>query len=318
MLLIKELIQYLQKESKQIFIQTHNFPDNDAIASAFSLQYLLSQFNIDTKLIYAGRIERDSLKTMIHELNIDIKHHSFYHLKEENKILLVDGCKGNKNVSNLNGTEIAVIDHHQSKAPDHVEFSDIRPDFGSCSTIIYTYYKELNIKIPSDIATASLIGIKVDTASFNRGVHPKDIEAFNDFHPISNTNLIDSILRNYITKEDLNIYAYLIQNLIFKEEIAFCYLKNGCEPNLLGILADFVLALKEITFVVLYAKNGNKINFSLRSERVDLNAAFLVQQALSGIGFGGGHGNMAGAIIEDLSLFDETDILNRFLKLIDL
>ena len=37
---IKKLIKTL-KNKKRIFIQTHNYPDHDAVASAFALQYLL-------------------------------------------------------------------------------------------------------------------------------------------------------------------------------------------------------------------------------------------------------------------------------------
>ena len=42
---VKKLIKVL-KNKKRIFIQTHNYPDHDAVASAFALQYLLRNFKI--------------------------------------------------------------------------------------------------------------------------------------------------------------------------------------------------------------------------------------------------------------------------------
>ena len=45
---------------KHIYIQTHNFPDPDAIASAFGLQRLLAQHEIPSTLCYDGRIVQDA------------------------------------------------------------------------------------------------------------------------------------------------------------------------------------------------------------------------------------------------------------------
>ena len=44
------------------YIQTHNFPDPDAIASAYGLQYFLQQFGIDAILCYDGSIDKLSTK----------------------------------------------------------------------------------------------------------------------------------------------------------------------------------------------------------------------------------------------------------------
>ena len=43
---------------KTVYIQTHNFPDPDAIASAFGLQKLLKHYGVDSTLCYAGRIDK--------------------------------------------------------------------------------------------------------------------------------------------------------------------------------------------------------------------------------------------------------------------
>ena len=41
-----------------IYIQTHNFPDPDAIASAYGLQKLLLFYEIPSTLCYDGRIDK--------------------------------------------------------------------------------------------------------------------------------------------------------------------------------------------------------------------------------------------------------------------
>lgn len=49
----------------RVFIQTHNFPDPDAVSSAFGLQQLLDFYDIPSTLCYDGKIDRSSLKKML-------------------------------------------------------------------------------------------------------------------------------------------------------------------------------------------------------------------------------------------------------------
>ncbi len=308
---IAELIESLKKE-KFVYIQTHNFPDHDSVASAFGLQVFFRHFGIQSYLTYDGEIQRDSLLEMIRPLNIEIKKVDKYDMKSEDKIVIVDGCKGNKNVTDLIGDEVGVIDHHQVTKADDVPFNDIRPEIGACSTIIYSYFKEHKISIPQSAATALLVGINMDTALMTRGVSQEDILAYSALYTLADVRLVNSILRNFIQQKDLKFYKEAIEKVQIKDGVAHCHFPEGCNQNMLGILGDFFLALKEIDFVILSAHNDDKINFSLRSENSNWNCGLIIQQALTGIGYGGGHSDMAGGIIKDVSLYDEEKILERF------
>lgn len=57
---------------KHIYIQTHNFPDPDAIASAFGLQRLLAQHEIPSTLCYDGRIDKLSTSKMLEAFQIQM------------------------------------------------------------------------------------------------------------------------------------------------------------------------------------------------------------------------------------------------------
>lgn len=310
---ILDLINELKNE-KRVFIQTHNFPDNDAVASAYGLSELLIKFGIKTHIIYNGEIQRDSLSNMIKSLNINVSKNTEFDIKREDKIIVVDGCKGNSNVENLNGEEILVIDHHDVSEPENIKYVDIRSSYGSCSTIIYTYYKQLGENISKNAATALIIGLSTDTAHLTRGVSEEDVDAFNSLYREANVSLVNSILRNYIKIKDLNFYKFLLNNIKIESSVAFCYFKDGCNQNLLGILGDFVLSLEEINFVILCAKNDEVVNFSIRNEKSELSAAVIIQDVLQGIGFGGGHRDMAGGVIKDITKFDEENIYNMFIN----
>jgi len=310
---VMELLEVLRGR-KPLFIQTHNFPDHDAVASAFALQSLLVSQGITSELIYDGEIQRDSLKEMIAELGIPIRPQALLARVESDAIVVVDGCKGNQNVTDLVGTEIAVIDHHQVNAPEDVPFVDVRPGVGACSTILHSYFLELGHEVPRKVATALLIGLNTDTAQLTRGVSEADVTAFAHLYRLADIPLHNSILRNYIQSKDLSFFRFALDHVSIEAGVAFCYFPDGCNQNLLGILSDFFLAVQEINFVVLCAHNAGGINFSVRSERPGANAAAVIQEVLRGIGLGGGHRDMAGGLIKDAALFDSETIRTLFVR----
>ncbi len=303
---IGKLIQDLKNEER-VFIQTHDFPDPDAVTSAFGMQQLLAHFGIHAYIVYNKVIERGSLKKIIRDLKIDIREAGSYGMKADEKIILVDGCKGSSNVTDLVGEEFACIDHHPVIAPDDVPFFDIRDSYGACATIIGSYYAELGIDLPRDVATALMIGITRDTALFTRGVTENDLNVYIHCFLSADVEYVNSVIRNNICANDLTYYRRLLDNLERSGRIAYCYFPDGCGQNLLGILADFVLSLIEIEFVMLCALNGDVVNFSIRSENETWDAGDVMRAFLKERGFGGGHAEMAGGVIYDASLFHEAD-----------
>ncbi len=312
---IRELIDFLKPE-KRVYIQPHNFPDHDAIASAFGLQYIFKQFDIPSQIVYGGLLQRGSLIRLIKDLAIDLKHTDACKMDKNDKVVIVDGCKGNKNVTDLIGDEVAIIDHHMFKEVEDVEFSDIRTEYGACASVIASYFGELKLNIPKDVATLFMIAIHIDTQNFLRGISKHDLDAYHRCFLIADVQYVDMISRNNLVIEDLVKYKELIENTQYHGRIAFCYFPEGCGQNLLGILADHVLTLMEIDFVILCAKNDQKINFSLRSEVLEWDASSVIQKALEGIGFGGGHAEMAGGVINDISNCNMALIQKKFIGII--
>lgn len=298
---IKKLIIKLQNY-KGVFIQTHNFPDHDAIGTAYGLQQFLLYFDIKSKIIYDGEITRNSLQLMIDRLNINVYHVSQINNTEfkDYALIIVDSCSTNKNIKIVDDVNlIGIIDHHSTccNFKKNNLFFDVRTNYGACSTIIYTYFKKYKFKINPLVATALLIGICIDTANLMRHVSKNDLEAYYKLFQIANVDLFQSIIRNNIEISDLKFYKKAIDNVIFEKNLAFCYIDEECSPSLLGILSDFFLSLDEIEFVMVCAKYNQKIIFSLRSEKAEWNAASIIQKLLKINGAGGGHHNMAGGAI---------------------
>ena len=239
-------------------------------------------------------------------------------MSPKDAIIIVDGCKGSKNVSDLPGDEIAVIDHHDVKIPDNVPFVDIRPECGACATLIHGYFRDAGVEIDKEVATALMIGINMDTALLTRQVSAEDIQAYADLYTHADIALENSILRNSIQTKDLEFYRHALANVEIRDSVAFCWFPEGCNQNLLGILGDFFISLEEADFVVLCARNDGVINISVRSEREDWNASRIVQAALDGVGFGGGHADMAGGLIRGVPGVDGAALLARFRRALTL
>lgn len=297
-----ELINFIGKE--EIYIQPHNFPDHDAIASAYALQNFLGHFGIKSKIVYGGELQRDNLKELITHLNMDIYNIKDVNMNSSDKIIIVDSSKGNKNVTDFNGDEIAVIDHHLGNIPKDVNYVDIRSDYGSCASVIFDYFQKYKIEIDKHTATAILTGISFDTALLTRGVNIKDLDAYFHCFKLADVEFVNHLTRNYIKIPDLEYYKYFTHNFEYTDNIGFCFFENGCPQNMLGILSDFVLSLEDIDFVVLCAKNSDKVNFSVRNELSHISAAKIITELLNGVGFGGGHSDMAGGIIPKVENFD--------------
>lgn len=297
----KKLIQFLSKLKTlpRVIIQAHDFPDHDAVSASYALSHILTSLNIENIIVYNGNIDRISLSNMIVWLNIPIFHCSKVTLTSNDHIITVDGCIGEKNVTDMPGQEIAVIDHHQVTPPATIWYSDVRPHYGATATILYEYYTLLELDIPQQIATALLVGLNIDTANLTRGFCQADIQAFMAFNQIADLEEVNKISRNSLLQEELAKFEHICKSVESINGIAITLIKERCAKNLLGVLADFLLTVNEFDIIIVAMQHEQGIQLSLRSECPKVNVGQLLRETLNykQFGFGGGHAHMAGGII---------------------
>lgn len=300
------------KPLPRVIIQAHDFPDHDAISSAYGLSVILQKFGIKTLIVYNGVIDRISLSNMITWLNIPVIHCDSTRINGGDYIITIDGCTGENNIKEILGSEIAVIDHHMVTAPDNLWFSDIRPNFGSTATIIYEYYQQLEITIPQDVATALLIGLNIDTANLTRGFCDADLKAFVALNQLANLTQVNKTCRNSLVSAELINFEETCKLVKQTNGIATVLLKTPCPKNLLGVIADFLLTVHEFDIVLVAIKKNNGLQLSLRSDCPTVNLGELLQKTLNdtNMGFGGGHRHMAGGFILEDKIHHFVDNVN--------
>lgn len=279
-----------------VVIQAHNYPDPDAIATAFALQYLLSLYDINSRCVYCGKIDKLSTQLMIRELGIEMCSAENRPPKDDDYIITVDGQKNNSNFTDLPGIEIACIDHHPWTTSHTYKYVDHR-EYGACATIIADYFFDNDIDIPTEVATALLYAIKVDTHNFCRRVTEEDIKAFAKLNSIANLKLMTRLGSNELELTDLRAYGAAIQNIVVYDVIGFVHIPFDCPDGLVAMVSDFILSLDSVELAIVYADRDGGFKFSIRSEMDDVPAGTLTKMALEGIGDGGGHAEMAGGVV---------------------
>lgn len=314
-----ELIETLKDHT--VYIQTHNFPDPDAIASAFGLQNFLAHHGVPSTLCYDGKIDRLSVKKMLETFGITMfSKNDVPDMTEDDYIVLVDSQKKNSNVTDLIGDEVACIDHHPIFFPYNYLYQDIRP-VGSCSCLVASYFQSTDTPINPKCAAALAYGIKMDTADFTRGTTALDTEMLSFLFVHADWDLVSRMYCNTMEFNDLQAYGAAIQNIQIFDRTGFAYIPFNCAPALIAIISDFILSLDVVDIAIIYALQTEGIRFSIRSEQKRIHAGNLIARALKPYGDGGGHPSMAGGMIPagNLPLLGEdihTTIQEAFLAVI--
>lgn len=281
----------------KVYLQTHNFPDPDALASAYGMQVFLRAHGVESTICYSGEVEKNSTKKML-----DVFHIEAYEIDDikdmtaEDYIVTIDGQKYNSNLTDFPGTEVACIDHHPTMIPCSYEYSDLKI-CGACASMVTNYFRESETTLDTNTATALLYGIKMDTDSFNRGVTDFDIEMFSFLHKIADSQIIINLSHNNYEIQDLYAYGEAIRNIKIYDNVGFASISFDCPDALVAMISDFILGLDVVEFAVVYAVRNGGYKFSVRNETAIYHAGTVTAQALNDIGNGGGHFAMAGGIV---------------------
>lgn len=310
---LKDIISNIT--SSRVLIQTHDFPDPDAIASAYGLQNLLKTYNIETTICYKGKIDRHNTRKMmelfdIKAVNID----RIVALPEDSQIILIDAQKNSGNVYDLPCDKVISIDHHQVVQGYPYVFSDVRPNVGACASIIASYYFENNIPMTVEVATALLYGIKIDTAQLTRGVSQLDLEMFSKMFFMTDEKYMNILEAGAMELEDLQAYGSAFSSITVEDYVSFANTGKDCPEALIAEIADFMVAVKDVHLAVVYSVRTEGIKISVRSDKQSgCNAGQIAIEALEGIGTGGGHARMAGGYI---SLRNRIESLDTLLEIV--
>ena len=298
---------------RPVVIQTHDYPDIDAVASAWALAELLRLRGFAASSVYRGEIRSRSLSRLIEELGIRIA--SFAPgspAGASSQIITVDGSPANGNVSLVPGVLVGVVDHHCKSGEPAAPFADIQPDLASCSALLYGYWEEAGENLGSDLATAILAGIQSDTDFLSRRSSPEDFRAYSALFSLGDWERSSRIVRTVLDLGELDRIARALSSARIEGDMLYATVEGPCEQEALAVLADFALRAEELRAAVAAGRDPAGVHFSVRSKSPALSAFGLVRRAIAGIGSGGGHSHSAGGLVSADAGLDDAAMRDRF------
>ncbi len=297
---LKKFLKY-----RRICVQCHDNPDADALASGFALYRYFSENDVDVRFIYGGpnAITKPNLVMMMRDLEIPVEHETE---SVEADLLITADCQyGEGNVQRFEAPVVAMIDHHQCGVIQD-ENCYIRSNLASCSTIVWDLLRREGIDANDDIhlATALYYGLYSDSNQFEELFHPMDRDMRDDLK--KDDAMMFRLINTNLSIGELNVASRALNAQRFSKSGHFSVIETeNCDPNILGIISDFVIQVEEIDTCVAYNPNPGGYKLSVRSCVAVAKANELAAFLCEGIGNGGGHLNKAGGFISG-DLFERT------------
>jgi len=187
--------------------------------------------------------------------------------------------------------------------------------------MIYEYAVEFGYELTPVQAALLIYGIRIDTDDLSRRKYLLDVDIFCALYKIADLEILSSIGRNSIRPEDISTTIIAYENLTIKNNVAYSFAGEDKAKESLAELADKMISLADVSFVVVYSKCFNGYNFSIRSQVNALNAGKIAKYAFSKVnGDGGGHMFMAGGLIPKVTFMDligSRAVMERVISIIE-
>src|SRR5437870_8653146 len=282
-------------DADRVLIMLHNDPDPDAMASGLALRNVLRR-NKNTAIIGAIQgVTRPENLRMINLLDIHVEAITIETIKEYDRVAMVDVQP--HYFGGLVDRVDLVIDHHPEQPGYTAVFKDIRPDYGSTSTILTEHLRAVDVNISERTATAMLYAIKSDTLFFNRSTNRVDLEAFSYLYPLADAALIRKMEGAEITLERLDYVLKAFKDGALADQVFCAFLGPSPREDFIPYVADFFLQVEDVKWTVVAGIVNDVLVISVRNLGYTKNAGEFVRRFFSDIGSAGGHRAMAKAVV---------------------
>ncbi|MBZ5558953.1 MAG: DHH family phosphoesterase [Acidobacteriia bacterium] len=282
-------------DADKVLIVLHNDPDPDAMASGLALRNVLHRTRTTAILGAIHGVTRPENLRMASLLDIHVEEITPESLKEFDRVAMVDVQP--HYFGGLIDRADLVIDHHPEQPGYTSVFKDIRPDYGSTSTILTEHLRAVDVNISERVATAMLYAIKSDTLFFNRQTNRVDLEAFSYLYPLADAALIRKMEGAEITLERLEYVMKAFRGGSLQDQVFCAFLGASLREDFIPYVADFFLQLEDAKWTVIAGVVNETLIISVRNLGYSKNAGEFVRRFFADIGSAGGHRAMAKAVV---------------------
>lgn len=293
---LREVLEQHRGERHVIVLQS--FPDPDAISSAFAHRLISAQFNIETTIVYAGKISHRQNIALVKFLGLDLVHIADFKDPEHYQgAVFVDnqGTTAEEILKVLEAAKVPpliVVDHHELQDRLKPEFADIR--FTGATATIYAHYLENDGLLEMDkarrehmlVATALMHGLLTDTNNLARA-NEDDFNAAAFLSRFRDADLLQQILNQARSKQTMEIIRRALGNRIVVQSYSLAgigYVRAE-DRDAIPQAADFLLTEENIHTAIVYGivtgdQGHEMIIGSMRTSNIAIAPDEFIKQVL--------------------------------------
>ncbi len=299
-------------DREEVSVLMHPNPDPDAMASAVAVGEFAAEAGVEAHLQYPGEIRHQENRAFETVLDLEFDRVDTASDLLADDVVLVDhneprGFAGADSVA-----PFAVVDHHPGDGEGE-EFTDVRPDHGSCASILAEYLRQQDWEpvgpdeeddvaedadriLPSDTATGLLYGIQSDTKHLTKGCSAAEFEASAYLYEGIDEDRLDRIANPYVDAEVLDVKARAINQRRVENPFAVADVGEVSNADAIPQAADELSQLEGVTAVVVIGQKGDTLHLSGRSrdDRVHMGKTLRTVVDEIPMANAGGHARMGG------------------------
>ena len=279
-----------------LLVLTHDYPDPDALASAYAVWFLAREvFGIQTRIAYGGEIGRDENKEMVRRLNLPVHPLKAGDLEHHKSFALVDTQPSfENNLFPQRRRATIVIDQHAAAKKPKAEIAIIDVSAGATSVLLAREFLANNIEMPASLATALVYGILTDTLNLHRVGQSDAKEMYMVLLPKCDLAALAHIQNPSRPRRFFAEFAHGLEVATVLDGLIIAHLGHVENPDFVSQMADFLLTCRGVSWSFCTGRVHGNLHVSLRSANLSLEVVSALQMVLHGIGQGGGHGRIAG------------------------
>lgn len=291
----------LLRGKQRILVTTHMHPDPDALASAYAMSQLIRHEcpKAAIRVSVKGQIGGGINEAFTRYTKLQLTRWRDSALSRYDAIILVDTQPMFAFSPLPQGIlPTAVIDHHVARGRKaRLRFSDVRPDVGATSSIVFSYFMELDVPIAPDLAATLLYAIESDLAGAAGTPTELDNMALSSLTLIADTHTLYKMRHVDLPQSYYQSYATALSNATFYDHAIFAHLDEIDSLEKPAVIADFLLRFDQVDWALVSAVHGKRLILSLRTSDKERSAGEIMRKLVRRIGEGGGHRTKAGGFV---------------------
>ncbi|HSM83178.1 MAG TPA: bifunctional oligoribonuclease/PAP phosphatase NrnA [Nodosilinea sp.] len=332
---VRRLLEAHREERQLVLLQ--DFPDPDALSSAWAYKLIAATYKIECDIVYAGTLSHQENIALVRLTGLPARRWltaDGANLADYQGLVLVDNqgttSQLYEHLREAGLPLVLVIDHHAPQAKLDAEYVDLRPHIRATATILTQYLQQglltldRNNSKHSKCATALMHGLRADT---NQLMHAaaSDFMAAAYLSQFYDGQLLSAVLQASRSKRVMDVIERSLRNRKVHNNVSVAgvgYLRYD-DRDAIPQAADFLVTEENVHTAVVYGivhdedEEREVVIGSLRTSKITLDPDEFIKEAFGqdseGRFFGGGR-SMAGGFeipVGFLSGFYENSEYNR-------